>query len=88
MLVCFPPLQKPGTPAKPRGILCVLEARVEKQFTLIDYIRGGCEISLFVAIDVSTVLGRECCSPYLALPPFNLLISACIAARAVHVIQR
>jgi hypothetical protein len=47
--------------SKPCGVLNVLQCRVEKLPTMLDYILGGCEISLFVAIDVRScgVWGRH-----------------------------
>ena len=42
-----------GQKQKACGSITAQQAYIEHQFTMIDYIRGGCEISLFVAIDVS-----------------------------------
>ena len=46
---------------KPSGFFTVQHARVEKQHTMLDYIIGGCEISLHVAIDVRAPLSLYPC---------------------------
>ena len=46
---------------KNSGVITLLQVKIQKQFSFLDYIRGGCQLNCTVAVDFTASNGKKIC---------------------------